>query len=95
MQEGEKRSHWIWFVFTTAEGIWSRLSVAVLWYSSGNEECAYLAHPLLKAWLREITNIILQHSVKEVKEVMGSRIDALKFCSSMTLFNAVCPNDIF
>jgi len=33
MQEGEKRSHWIWFVFTTAEGIWSQLSVVVLWYS--------------------------------------------------------------
>lgn len=63
--------------------------------ADGNEECAYLAHPLLKAWLREITNVILQHSVKEVKEVMGSRIDALKFCSSMTLFDAVCPNDIF
>ncbi|MBF1570359.1 MAG: DUF1810 family protein [Prevotella sp.] len=33
MQEGEKRSHWIWFVFPTAEGIWSQLSVVVLWYS--------------------------------------------------------------
>ncbi|WP_375712186.1 DUF1810 family protein [Prevotella pallens] len=63
--------------------------------ADGNEECAYLAHPLLNAWLREITNVILQHSVKEVKEVTGSRIDSLKFCSSMTLFDAVCPNDIF
>lgn len=63
--------------------------------ADGNEECAYLAHPLLNAWLREITNVILHHSVKEVKEVMGSRIDALKFCYSMTLFDAVCPNDIF
>ena len=50
---------------------------------------------LLSEWLREITNDVLQHSVKEVKEVMGSRIDALKFCSLMTLFDAVCPNDIF
>ncbi|WP_456099002.1 DUF1810 family protein [Prevotella jejuni] len=60
-----------------------------------NDVRAYLAHPLLNAWLREITNVILQHSVKDVKEVMGIRIDALKFCSSMTLFDAVCPNNIF
>ncbi|WP_455092465.1 DUF1810 family protein [Prevotella jejuni] len=60
-----------------------------------NDVRAYLARPLLSAWLREITNVILQHSVKEVKEVMGSRIDALKFCSSMTLFDTVCPNNIF
>jgi len=39
--------------------------------ADGNEERAYLAHPLLNAWLREITNVILQHSVKDVKEVMG------------------------
>lgn len=50
---------------------------------------------LLSEWLREITNDVLQHSVKEVKEVMGRRIETLKFCSSMTLFDAVCPNDIF
>ena len=89
MQEGEKRSYWIWFVFSTAEGM------QYYGIADGNEECAYLAHPLLNAWLREITNVILHHSVKEVKEVMGSRIDALKFCYSMTLFDAVCPNNIF
>lgn len=50
---------------------------------------------LLSERLREITNDVLQHSAKDVKEVMGSRIDALKFCSSMTLFDAVCPNNIF
>lgn len=40
-------------------------------------------------------NDVLQHSAKDVKEVMGRRIETLKFCSSMTLFDAVCPNDIF
>lgn len=50
---------------------------------------------LLSERLREITNDVLQHSAKDVKEVMGRRIEALKFCSSITLFDAVCPNDIF
>ncbi|WP_455260213.1 hypothetical protein [Prevotella jejuni] len=30
-----------------------------------------------------------------MKEVVRSSIGALKFCSSMTLFDVVCPNDIF
>lgn len=50
---------------------------------------------LLSERLREITNDVLQHSAKEVKEVMGRRIEALKFCPLMTLFDAVGPSDTF
>lgn len=46
---------------------------------------------LLSERLREITNDVLQHSAKDVKEVMGRRIEALKFCPLMTLFDAVGP----
>ena len=50
---------------------------------------------LLSERLREITNDVLQHSAKDVKEVMGRRIEALKFCPLMTLFDAVGPSDTF
>ena len=50
---------------------------------------------LLSERLREITNDVLQHSAKDMKEVMGRRIEALKFCLLMTLFDAVGPSDTF
>jgi len=37
----------------------------------------------------------LSHRGKDLVNVMGSSIDALKLRSSMTLFDAVSPNDIF
>lgn len=50
---------------------------------------------LLSERLREITNDVLQHSAKEVKEVMRRRIEDLKFCPLMTRFDAVGPSDTF
>jgi uncharacterized protein (DUF1810 family) len=38
---------------------------------------------------------VLKHSGSDIETIMGSRIDALKFRSSMTLFDLVSPNDIF
>ena len=60
-----------------------------------DEAHTYLAHPLLNERLREITKAVLQHGNMDVKRVMGSSIDAVKLKSSMTLFDVVCPNDIF
>ena len=39
--------------------------------------------------------MLLRHRGEEIEAVMGSRTDATKLRSSMTLFDAVCPNDIF
>ena len=38
---------------------------------------------------------MLSHRDKDIVNVMGSSIVALKLRSSMTLFDAVSPNDIF
>ncbi len=54
----------------------------------------FLHEPTLGRNLREITEAVLAINGESVEEILGE-IDALKFRSSMTLFDAVCPNDIF
>lgn len=69
---------------------------AVIAYLDSHEEArAYLAHLVLGIHLREVTNAVLTHKSKDIGSIMGGSIDALKLCSSMTLFDAVSPNDIF
>lgn len=45
--------------------------------------------------LKEITTVLLSHTDEDVVTLMGSYIDAIKLRSSMTLFDAISPNDIF
>ncbi len=54
----------------------------------------FLHHPLLGRNLHEITMAMLTIDGKSAEEILGG-IDALKFRSLMTLFDNICPNDIF
>jgi uncharacterized protein (DUF1810 family) len=38
---------------------------------------------------------VLKHTDSSIRTIMGGGIDVKKFKSSMTLFDAVSPNDIF
>lgn len=62
--------------------------------ASLDEACAYLAHPILGARLREVTQTVLNLQDKSTHAIFGSP-DDLKFRSSMTLFDAAEPNSIF
>jgi len=91
---GRKRSHWIWFIFPQIAGLGSSVRSIHFAIASRDEALAYLAHPPLGARLREATQMILAIKGKRALEILGSP-DDLKFQSSMTLFDAVAPNDIF
>ena len=94
IRAGRKSTHWIWYIFPQLRGLgYSRH--AHLYGICGREEAArYLAHPLLGSRLRGITQALLQHRGKDAEAILGS-VDALKVCSSMTLFDALSPSDIF
>ena len=94
LQQGRKRSHWMWYIFPQLKHL--GLSYNAKFYGlSGIEEAAeYLQEPTLGARLREIAETILTLSTDNAREVFGS-IDAMKLRSSMTLFDAVSPNDVF
>ena len=95
MKAGEKRNHWIWYIFPQIKGLGSSPNSRLYGIDGLEEAKAYLQHPVLGARLREITQEVLNHEGKNIYAIMGARIDAMKFKSSMTLFDAVSPEDIF
>ena len=54
----------------------------------------YLLNYTLNDRIHEISNVLLQHKGIPVNNIFGG-IDALKVRSSMTLFDALSPNDVF
>jgi uncharacterized protein (DUF1810 family) len=85
---GRKRSHWMWFVFPQIAGL--GLSSTARFYAIRDraEARAYLADPVLRDRLLTITAAARRWAgVVELPELFGA-IDALKFVSSMTLFEA-------
>lgn len=95
MREGAKRTHWIWFIFPQIKGLGRSPDAQLYGISDMDEAKAYLEHPVLGARLREITQQVLKYADRSINAIMGSGIDVKKFKSSMTLFDAVSPDDIF
>ena len=95
MVKGRKQSHWIWYVFPQIKGLGHSPNAQFYGIRDLDEARAYLAHPILGKRLREITAAVLTHKGEDIYGIMGSGIDALKFKSSMTLFDLVSPDDIF
>jgi uncharacterized protein (DUF1810 family) len=91
---GQKRTHWMWFVFPQMRGLGSS-SMAVRFAISGLDEAkAYLAHPLLGARLRDCTAFVNAAEGRSVGEIFGYP-DDLKFHSSVTLFVQASDEEVF
>ena len=85
IQNGEKESHWMWYIFPQLRGL-GRSQMAYSYGINGIEEAkAYLAHPVLSARLIEICEALLEHKGEDIEDILGD-IDAMKLRSSMTLF---------
>jgi uncharacterized protein (DUF1810 family) len=87
---GAKRSHWMWFVFPQIAGLGTSAMSVRYALASVAEARGYLAHPVIGARLREATDLMLGHAGRPAEAVLGG-IDAVKFRSSMTLFQAADP----
>lgn len=94
IKAGKKRSHWIWYIFPQLKGLGRSYNSNFYGISDKDEAEAYINHPVLSARLREITEALLSVKGVDIGTIM-SGIDSMKLRSSMTLFDAVCPNDIF
>lgn len=94
IQNGRKRSHWIWYIFPQLKGLGNSYRSAYYGISGLPEAQAYLGHPILGQRLREITLALFNLQGVTARQVLGN-IDAVKVRSCMTLFDAVSPNDIF
>jgi uncharacterized protein (DUF1810 family) len=93
LKAGEKRTHWMWFIFPQVGGFGHSDMAAYYAVHSHDEAEAYFAHPVLGARLSECTSTVLTLS-KSAHQVFGSP-DDLKFRSSMTLFEKISGNGLF
>lgn len=92
LRAGQKRSHWMWFVFPQIAGL--GFSAMAQRYAIGSlaEAVAYLAHPVLGRRLRECTALVLAVPDRSAHAIFGSP-DDVKFHSSMTLFAQAAPDE--
>lgn len=94
IRKGRKRSHWIWYVFPQfREFAHSDIAEHYGLEDVGEAE-AYLQHPILGQRIREISEALLLHKGKDVKDIFGE-LDAGKVRSCMTMFDYLSPNSVF
>ena len=94
LRAGRKTSHWIWFVLPQLRGL-GRSQMAHEYGLDGRAGAqAYLAHPLLGERLRECVRVMLAHEGRSAAGILGD-VDAMKFRSCLTLFDAVSTDTLF
>lgn len=94
LQRGQKRSHWMWYIFPQLKHLGVSYNSKFYGLSGVDEATVYWQHPVLGQRLREVCEAILALSTNDAEEVFGG-IDSMKLRSSMTLFDRIAPNDIF
>lgn len=94
IRAGRKQSHWMWYIFPQLRGLGCSRNADFYGISGQAEARMFLNHYILGEHLREITGAMLALEGRSAQDILGS-IDALKFRSSMTLFDTVCPNGVF
>ena len=88
LQDGQKRSHWMWFIFPQMAGLGSSSMARQYAIRSREEAKAYLQHPVLGPRLNEGPSALLRVENRSAAEIMGFP-DFMKLKSSMTLFAGV------
>ena len=95
LENGRKRSHWMWFVFPQIEGLGFSSTTQYFSIKSLEEARRYLDHPLLGKRLIECAETILALEGQTASSIFGYP-DDLKLKSSMTLFAAAAePHSVF
>lgn len=90
--EGDKRSHWMWFIFPQIAGLGASPTARHYAITGLGEAIEYLRHPTLGPRLEECTRLLLAWGGKRSCVSILGPVDALKFCSSMTLFEQAATN---
>jgi len=87
LKQGQKRGHWIWFIFPQLDGLGMSRQSSIYSLKGVHEAVLYLRHKELRR--RYIAAMEAVQSVskrKELEEILQSRVDTVKFISSLTLF---------
>ncbi|MBX7459108.1 DUF1810 domain-containing protein [Qipengyuania sp. 1NDH17] len=91
--EGAKKSHWMWFVFPQLEGLGRSAKAKKYALADLDEAAAYCRHEELGPRLFEATEAMLEWAgTMSAEDILGT-VDAMKFRSSMTLFERACRDE--
>lgn len=85
LKGGEKRSHWMWYVFPQIDGLGYSSTAKFYAIRSKEEALAYVSHPVLGARLLECARTVCDIEGRTATEIFGFP-DDVKLRSSMTLF---------
>jgi uncharacterized protein (DUF1810 family) len=88
---GAKRSHWMWFIFPQLAGLGSSPMAVRYAIRSADEARAYLDHDVLGPRYAACVTALMALPASATAEGVFGGIDAMKLCSSLTLFAAVRP----
>ncbi len=95
LRSGQKRSHWMWFIFPQIEGLGHSPTSRYYAIKTLDEAHAYLDHPVLGARLVECAEILLGIEGRTAAKIFGFP-DDMKLKSCMTLFACVAEaNSVF
>lgn len=94
IKQGEKRSHWMWFIFPQLKGLGHTDISNYYGIENLEESKAYLNNNYLYHNLIEISEAILNIENKTAIEILGFP-DCYKLRSSMTLFYLASNNELF
>jgi len=92
IRSGDKRSHWMWFIFPQIDGLGFSSTAKHYAIKSPEEAREYLSHPVLGTRLRECAETVLAVKSRSASEIFGYP-DDLKLKSCMTLFESVAGQD--
>ena len=92
LTEGQKRTHWMWFIFPQVKGLGHSATAQRFAVESLEQAKEYLQHNVLGARLMECAKLLLLHPDKSALDIFGSP-DNLKLQSSLTLFAFAAGND--
>ena len=92
VRAGHKRGHWMWYIFPQMKGL-GHSDISQFYGIDGREEAyAYIAHPILRARLVEITEAVLNNE-HSAYSIFGA--DIIKFRACMLLFASVSDIPVF
>ena len=91
LRAGEKRSHWMWYIFPQLDGLGISVMAAHYGIRSLEEARAYDRHPVLGQRLRECFRLVIA-SGRPIASIFASP-DHLKYRSCATLFAQAVPQE--
>jgi len=87
---GKKTSHWMWCIFPQLAGLGASPTAQYFALHSLNESRSYINHPILGIRYMECVAALQNLPISDPKAVFGT-VDAMKLCSSLTLFSVAAP----